>query len=84
MKGKPLFYVAIYGVVAYGGYYFFFSKTAYAKKIIAGGMYSKTLNDLKGFDYGYLRAWSISTTKNEPTFTYKGKVYVTKGGLAQK
>jgi hypothetical protein len=84
MKGKTLIYVGVYAAVVYGAYYMFFSKNAYAKKIIMSGMYGRSINDLKGFDYGYLRAWSKSASKNEPTFTYKGKVYLTKGGSAKK
>jgi hypothetical protein len=80
MKNKTLLWIGIYGVVAYGAYYIFFSKNAYAKKIIDSGKYTSSINNLKSFDMAYLRAWSKAATKNEPTFSYKGVAYNTQGG----
>lgn len=82
--GKAIMWIAIYGVVAYGAYHFFFSKNAYAKKIIARGKVQGTLDQLKKFDMGYLRAWSIAAVKNEDTFSFKGKTYLTQGGTAKQ
>jgi hypothetical protein len=84
MKGKTLVYIGIYAVVAYGAYYLYFSKTAYAKKIIAAGKYNGTLDDLKTFDMSFLRDWSKAVTANQPTFSHKGKNYKTQGGRAAK
>ena len=84
MKNKTILWIGIYGVVAYGAYYIFFSKNAYAKKIIASGKYTSSLDNLKSFDMAYLRAWSQAATKNEPTFSYKGATYNTQGGKLKK
>lgn len=84
MKSKTLVWIGLYGVVAYGAYHMFFSKNAYAKKIIAKGKYGGALETLKSFDMGFLRAWSIGASKNEPTFLYKGVTYSTQGGRAKK
>jgi len=80
MKNKTLLWVAIYGVVAYGAYSMFFSKKAYAKKIIAKGKYTSSIDNLLSFDMGYLRAWSQAAGKNQDSFSYKGKTYNTQGG----
>lgn len=84
MKNKTLLWIGIYGVVAYGAYYLFFSKNAYAKKIIASGKYTSSIDNLLSFDMAYLRAWSKAATKNEPNFSYKGVVYLTQGGKIKK
>jgi hypothetical protein len=63
MKNKTLLWVAIYGVVAYGAYSLFFSKKAYAKKIIANAKYTSSIDNLLSFDMGYLRAWSQADAK---------------------
>lgn len=84
MKGKTLLYVGVYVAVAYGGYYFFYSKNAFAKKIIGAGKYSRSIEDLKKFDWGFLKQWSMAASKNEPNFVYKGVVYLTEGGRRQK
>jgi hypothetical protein len=84
MKSKTILWIGIYGVVAYGAYYLFFSKNAYAKKIIANGKFTGSLDTLKSFDMGFLRAWSISASKNEPAFSYKDVTYNTQGGKAKK
>lgn len=80
MKRNTLVWVLVYGVVAYGAYQLFFSKKAYAKKIIGSGKYQSPLANLLSFDMAYLRVWSKAASKNEPTFTYKGLVYNTQGG----
>lgn len=84
MKSKTLLWIGVYAVVAYGAYHMFFSKTAYAKKIISSGKSTGTIDALKKFDMGFLRAWSMAATKNEPTFSYKGKTYTTQGGKAKQ
>ena len=84
MKKKTLIWIAVYGVVAYGAYYMYFSKTAYAKKIIKAGKYKGSLEDLKSFDMAFLRVWSKAAGQNNPTFDYNGKTYNTQGGKAAK
>lgn len=84
MNTKTIVWVGIYGVVAYGAYYMYFSKTAYAKKIIKAGKSQQSVDDLKSFDMGYLRVWSKASSNNEQSFSYKGKSYFTQGGRAKK
>ena len=84
MKTKTLVWIGIYAVVGYGAYYLFFSKRAYAKKIIASGKYSSSIDNLLSFDMSYLRDWAKAATKNEAVFTHKGLVYNTQGGLVKK
>ena len=84
MKKKTLLWIAVYGVVAYGAYYMYFSKTAYAKKIIKAGKSNQSLEDLKSFDMAFLRVWSKAAVQNNPTFGYNGKTYNTQGGKAAK
>lgn len=83
-NGKTIFWVAVYGVVAYGAYYMYFSKTAYAKKIIKAGKSNQSVDDLKSFDMAFLRVWSKAASNNEQTFSYDGKSYNTQGGKAVK
>jgi hypothetical protein len=82
MNKKVIFYVGLYAVVAYGAYYMFFSKNAYAKAIKKANASTGTLEDLKKFDMGYLRAWSKAAKNNSATFEYNGKTINTKGGRA--
>jgi hypothetical protein len=84
MKKNTLVWIAVYGLVAYGSYYAFFSKTAYAKKIIKAGKSNQSLQDLKIFDMAFLRAWSKAAGQNTQTFDYNGKTYNTQGGKAVK
>jgi hypothetical protein len=84
MNKKTLIWIGVYGVVAYGAYYLLFSKTAYAKKIISNGASNATVNELLKFDMGYLRIWSDAAKSKYNSFTYKGKIYSTKGGRAVK
>ena len=84
MNTKTIVWVGIYGVVAYGAYYMYFSKTAYAKNIIKAGKSQQSVDDLKSFDMGYLRVWSKASSNNEQSFSYKGKSYFTQGGRAIK
>jgi hypothetical protein len=80
MNKKTLLYVGIYAVVAYGAYYMYFSKDAYAKAIIKAGKYRGTKEDLKAFGMNFLRPWSKSAKNNMPTFLFEGKAYNTNGG----
>jgi len=80
MNKKAMLYVGIYAVVAYGAYYMYFSKNAYAKVIKKADASTGTLDDLKKFDMAFLRAWSKSAKNNVPTFIFQGKTYSTKGG----
>ena len=82
MNKKTLLYVGIYAVVAYGAYYMYFSKNAYAKAIKKADASTGTLEDLKKFDMAFLRAWSKAAKNNQPTFEYNGKTINTKGGRA--
>ena len=78
--GKTLTWIAIYGVVAYGAYHFFFSKAAYARQIVSRGKYGSGVEALKSFDMAYLRAWAKAAKANRETFDYQGKTYNTQGG----
>jgi hypothetical protein len=84
MKNRTLLWIGIYAAVAYGGYYLYFSKDRFAKQIKSLGKSAGTLETLKTFDLGFLRAWASAARKNEPNFTFKGKIYVTQGGKASK
>ena len=84
MKKSTFVWIAVYGVVAYGAYYMYFSKTAYAKKIIKADKSKQSLEDLKSFDMAFLRAWSKAAGQNTQTFDYNGKTYNTQGGRAVK
>lgn len=84
MKGKTLIWIGVYAAVAYGAYYMFFSKKAYAKKIKDAGKYNGTVESLTEFGADFLRSWSKAASKNEPTFTLKGKTYNTQGGKAKQ
>ena len=81
MNTKTLMYVGIYGVAAFGIYLAaknnFVSKR---QKSIA------LINDSKyvGFEDDYLKEWAKASKSNAVEFTYKGKVYLTKGGTAKK
>ena len=84
MNKKTLISIGAYVVVAYGAYYYFFSKTAYAKKILSRNKTAATLEELKSRDMGYLRAWASAAAKNLPAFVYQGKTYNTQGGAAKR
>ena len=84
MKKSTFVWIGVYAVVAYGAYYAFFSKTAYAKKIIKAGKSNQSLELLKSFDMAFLRVWSKAAVENNPTFLYNGKTYNTQGGRAAK
>lgn len=84
MKKGTLIWVLVYGAVAYGAYQMFFSKKAYAKKILKSGKYTSSIDNLLSFDMAYLREWSKAAVKNSPDFTYKGVVYLTQGGKIKK
>lgn len=84
MNKKIVFYVGLYAVVAYGAYYMFFSKNAYAKTIKKQDASTGTLEQLKKYDMSFLRVWAKASKNNIPTFDFEGKTYNTKGGRAIK
>lgn len=84
MNKKTIFYIGLYAVVAYGAYYMFFSKDAYAKAIIKAGKYRGSVDDLKTFGMNFLRPWARAAKKNEPIFIFEGKTYNTDGGRAKQ
>ena len=84
MKTKTLVWIGVYAVVAYGAYYMFFSKQAYAKKIKDAGKYGGSIDDLKSFGMNFLRPWAKAAKDNQPTFTFEGKTYNTQGGRVKK
>lgn len=84
MKKNTLIAIGVYALVGYGAYQMFFSKRAYAKRIIAFGASTGTLDSLTKFDLGYLREWAKSAKTNSPRFSYKSINYNTKGGKAIK
>lgn len=84
MKKNTLLWVLGYGIVAYGTYYLFFSKSAYISKIVKAGKYSGSTETLKSFDMGFLREWAKAATSGANTFMYQGKNYNTLGGKAVK
>ena len=78
---KTLMYVGIYGVAAFGIY--LAAKNNYVskrQKSIA------LINDAKylGFEDAFLKEWGKASKSGTVEFTYKGKVYITKGGTAKK
>lgn len=81
MNKKVVFYIGLYAVVAYGAYYMFFSKNAYAKTIKKANNYGGTTNDLKELvGRNFLKVWAKASKNNVPTFEFEGKNYNTKGG----
>lgn len=84
MKKSTLVWVGVYAVVAYGAYYMFFSKDAYAKAIIKAGKYKGSLEDLKSFGMNFLRPWAKAAKNNQPTFTFGGKTFNTQGGRVKQ
>jgi hypothetical protein len=84
MKKNTLIWIGVYAVVAYGAYYMYFSKDAYAKAIIKAGKYRKSAEELKSFGMNFLRPWAKAAKNNQPTFTFEGKTYNTQGGRISK
>jgi hypothetical protein len=84
MKKNTLIWIGVYAVVAYGAYYMYFSKDAYAKAIVKAGKYSGSAEALKAFGMNFLRPWARAAKANQPTFTFEGKTFNTQGGKAVK
>ena len=82
-RNKTFMWVAIYGVVAYGAYYYFFNKKRYAKMIIKSGNYGGSEDVLTTFNKPFLKAWSSAANYGQPTFIFGGKTFNTKGGKAK-
>ena len=81
MNKKVVFYVGLYAVVAYGAYYMFFSKNAYAKTIKKTNNYGGSIEELKDLlGKNFLKLWAKAAKNNVPTFEFEGKNYNTKGG----
>lgn len=80
---KTLIWVAIYGVIGYGVYKYFFSKKRYANIIASSGNFSSGVSVLTTFDAPFLKNWSTAAKNGQPTFMYNGKTYNTKGGKAK-
>lgn len=85
MNKKILFYIGVYGIIAYGGWYLYSNtKKAYAHKILNAGFYGGGEALLLGFDKEFLKAWASATKKNADSFIYNGIKYNSKGGKAIK
>lgn len=84
MKKNTLVWIGVYAVVAYGAYYMFFSKNAYANTIIKAGKYKGSAEELKSFGMNFLRPWARAAKNNQDTFTFEGKTYNTSGGRAKR
>lgn len=83
-KGSIWGWLLLYGVVAYGGYYYFYDKKRFAKKIASSGMYGGGVTALMTFDRGYLAAWAKGINDGSATFSYKNGTYNTKGGKVKR
>lgn len=84
MKKSTFIWIGVYAVVAYGAYYMFFSKHAYAKTIKNAGRYNGSLEDLKTFGANFLKPWAKAAKDNQPTFTFDGKQFNTQGGKIKR
>lgn len=84
MKNKTVIWIGVYALIAYGGYYLFFSKSANVKKIIGSGASTGTPEQLMKFEEGFLRAWAKAAKAKDNSFLYMGKSFMTKGGRAVK
>ena len=79
-SNKTLMYVAVYAVLGYGVYYYFFSKKHFAQIIAKSGNYSSGVSGLMSFDTAYLKAWSKAIKNAQPSFLLAGSTYNTIGG----
>ncbi|MFY8161475.1 MAG: hypothetical protein ACOVNU_09110 [Candidatus Kapaibacteriota bacterium] len=81
MNTKTLMYVGIFGVAAYVVYAI--SSNNYVSKRLKS---IALINDAKykGFEDAYLKEWAKASKLGSVEFSYKGKVYLTKGGTAKK
>jgi uncharacterized protein YxeA len=85
MNKKTLFYIVIYGVAIYGGFYLYNNtKKAYARVILKNGFASGGEAPLLEFDKEYLKAWSKAIKSKLGSFTYNKVNYNTNGGKAIK
>lgn len=81
MNKKTFFYIALYAAAAYGGWYLYNNtKKAYARTILKEGMAGGGEAALLAFGKNYLKPWAMAAKAKQPTFTFEGKVYNTKGG----
>lgn len=80
--GKILYWVGVYAVVAYGGYYLYTnSKNYLAKQVILLGGTKGTLDNVKsGFDTPFLKAWVKGLKAKTTEFNYNGMRFRTVGG----
>jgi hypothetical protein len=81
MDKKMLMYIGIYGVAAFGIY-------VIAKNNLVSKRFKSIalINDAKykGFEDAFLKEWGKASKSGAAEFTYKGKIYITKGGTAKK
>lgn len=85
MNKKTAFFIGLYAVLAYGGWYLYTnSKKAYAHKILNAGLSGGGEAALLGFEKEYLKAWAMAAKSGAQTFTYNGVNYNSKGGKAVK
>lgn len=83
MNKKTIFYVALYAVAVYGGWYLYSNtKKAYAHKILNAGLAGGGEKALLAFDKAYLKAWAEAAKTKADTFMYNGVSYKSKGGTA--
>lgn len=80
--GKIFYWVGIYAVVAYGGYYLYTnSKNYLAKQVILLGGTKGTLNEVKSrFQTSFLKAWAKALRAKTSEFGYNGMRFRTVGG----
>lgn len=78
---SPLFWIALYGLAAYGGYALYkTSRGFYAAAIKKMGFWKGDIKSLRGFDKDFLAAWYLGAKQKSPFFSYRGERYNTQGG----
>lgn len=79
---KGILVVVGVGALVFGGLYMLKNrKRFYARSIVKDGGHA-SLSTILEFDEAFLKAWSVALNKGSEKFTYKEKMYFTKGGKA--
>jgi hypothetical protein len=84
MNKKTLFWIGIYAIAAYGGYYYLTKRRRDTKTIVESGNTAATMKFFADKDKGYISEWAKAIRKGYDVFSYKGKIYNTKGGTAKR
>lgn len=91
MKNKIYIGISL-AILAIGGYFVYNKLTKKPNRskeesiaiIVSNGYSANKDNLLSTFEEAFLNEWSYAITKNQKTFSYKGKEYNTQGGTSVK